>query len=106
MTCKIKGGHEVKDRSIRSRKRKDAIADKLIDLSFTWLPPIMGWGAFIAGLFLAMGIANSSINTWIGVPLSVVALVAPGVLGCWIGLKLVGAINQKTHRDIPYSLTR
>ena len=106
MDCKIKGGSEPKDRSYACRKRKESTTDKFIDTVCTWLPPALGFALLFPGSFLAGEIANSSISAWIGVPLSAITVIGPIVFGCWGGYKLVVAINQKTHRDIPFSLIK
>lgn len=106
MDCKIKGGSETKDRSYANRKRKESTTDKFIDAICTWLPPALGFGLLFPGSFLAAEIANSSISAWLGVPLSVITVIGAMVLGGWGGFKLVTAINQKIHRDIPYSLIK
>ena len=106
MDCKVKGGSEVKDRSYANRKRKESTADKLIDTICTWIPPAFGFALLFVGILLGTEIANSSINPWLGVPLSVIIMFGPAIFGVWGGYKLMLSINQKTHRAIPYSLTK
>lgn len=106
MNCKIKGGSETKDRSIAARNSKEPAADKFFDTVFTWIPPVLGLVLLFVGIFLGSEIANSSISPWICVPLTVIATFGPAFFGAWGGYKLVLSINQKTHRDIPYSLTK
>lgn len=106
MDCKIKGGSEAKDRSLAKRNRKEPVTDRFFDTVCTWIPPTLGLVLLFAGIFLGTEIANSSISPWFGVPLSVIIMIGPAILGVWGGYKLVFSINQKTHRDIPYSLTK
>ena len=104
--CKIKGGSETKDRSTAKRNKKESAADKFYDAVCAWIPPAVGFVLLFAGIFLCKEIANHSISLWIGVPLSVIIMFGPAILGTWGGYKLVRSINQKTHRDIPYSLRK
>ena len=105
MDCKIKGGSAAKDRSLAKRNRKELASDRFFDMVCAWIPPALGFVLLFAGIFLGTEIVNSSISPWFGVPLFMIIMFGPAFLGVWGGYKLVLSINQKTHRDIPYSLT-